>query len=464
MNKILKPLLKTLNKNEFCTEQSLIRNYCIDWRGKFKGTAEVLFFPKNVKSVIKIMKFCFKNSISIVPQGGNTSLVGGSVPRVNKGEVILNLSKLNKIREIDPISNTVTLEGGCILQDANDKLEPFGLEMPISLGSKGSCQIGGNIATNAGGLNVIKYGSIRSNILGIEAVLPNGELHNDLKTVKKNNTGFDLKQLLIGSEGTLGIITAATLKIYKKPSERIVLILSTNKINETLEAYRTITKNFGELITAFELMNKFSVNLSKKLDNNLKLPFSGDYYCLIELTNFLDIKNFNNFIIDKFGDDSFKKMKIIIAKSESENKIFWRIREEIPLAEKLLKNVIQHDVSLPLNLIDKFIEKSSSTLKKLDPKISIINFGHLGDNNLHFNVFVNKILDDKEYKKIQKNINRIVFSNVIKFNGSISAEHGIGQLRRKELKKFKSDDEIKKMVQIKKIFDPKGIMNPGKII
>ena len=464
MNEVLKPLLKTLNKNEFCTEQNIIKNHCIDWRGKFKGTADLIFFPKNVKSVIKIIKFCSKNEISVVPQGGNTSLVGGSVPRANKGEVIINLSKLNKIREIDTISNTVTLESGCILQDANEKLEPFGLEMPISLGSKGSCQIGGNIATNAGGLNVIKYGSIRSNILGIEAVFPNGEFHNDLKTVKKNNTGFDLKQLLIGSEGTLGIITAATLKIYKKPNERIVLILSTEKISETLEAYKIITKNFGELITAFELMNKFSVNLTRELDNKLKLPFSGNYYCLIELTNFLDIKNFNNFIIDKFSEISFKGMKIIIAKSESENKLFWRIREEIPLAEKLLKNVIQHDVSLPLNFIDKFIKKSSSSLKKLDSKISIINFGHLGDNNLHFNVFIDKILERKEYKKIQKDINKIVFSNVVKFNGSISAEHGIGQLRRKELKKFKSADEIKKMIQIKKIFDPKGIMNPGKII
>ena len=231
-----------------------------------------------------------------------------------------------------------------------------------------------------------------------------------------------------------------------------------------MEAYKIITKNFGELITAFELMNKFSVNLTKELDNKLKLPFSGNYYCLIELTNFLDIKNFNNFIIDKFSEISFKRMNVIIAKSESENKLFWRIREEIPLAEKLLKNVIQHDVSLPLNFIDKFIEKSSSSLKKLDSKIFIINFGHLGDNNLHFNVFIDKILDRKEYKKIQKDINKIVFSNVVKFNGSISAEHGIGQLRRKELKNFKSADEIKKMIQIKKIFDPKGIMNPGKII
>ena len=335
--------------------------------------------------------------------------------------------------------------------------------MPISLGSKGSCQIGGNIATNAGGLNVIKYGSIRSNVLGIEAILPNGEFHNDLKTVKKNNTGIDLKQLLIGSEGTLGIITAATLKIFKKSNERVVLIFSANNIDEILDLYKILMKYFGDLITAFELMNKFSVNITKKLNNKQVLPFSGNYYCLVELTNFLEINDFNNFIINKFEEINTKNMKIIIAKSESENKIFWKLREEIPLAEKLLKNVIQHDVSLPLNCIKKFIEKSSLALKKLDRKISIINFGHLGDNNLHFNVHIDKNLNKKEYSKIQKNINKIVFSNVVKFNGSISAEHGIGQLRRKELRKFKSSGDIKKMIQIKKIFDPKGIMNPKKL-
>ena len=464
MNAKFKSLFNRLNKTEYSTEKNIIENHCTDWRGKYKGTSDVIFFPKNINSVSYIVKFCFKNNIPIVPQGGNTSLVGGSVPRENKGEVIINLSKLNKIREIDTISNSITLESGCILQNVNDALVPHKLEMPISLGSKGSCQIGGNIATNAGGLNVIKYGSIRSNILGIEAILPNGDFYDDLKTVKKNNTGFDLKQLFIGSEGTLGIITAASLKIYKKSNDRVVIILCTNNFKDVLNTYKIFINNFGDLITAFELMNKFSVELTKKLDSSLHLPFSGNYYCLVELNNFLDVNDFNNFIIDKLTNIEINNAKLIVAKSEFENKKFWRIREEIPLAEKLLKNVIQHDVSLPLNSIEKFIVQSTSLLKKLNANLDIINFGHLGDNNLHFNVFLDENLKPYEYKVIREKINNIVFSNVKNYNGSISAEHGIGQLRRNELKSFKSSGDIIKMKQIKKIFDPKGIMNPGKVL
>ena len=336
--------------------------------------------------------------------------------------------------------------------------------MPISLGSKGSCQIGGNIATNAGGLNVIKFGSIRSNILGIQAILPNGEFYNDLKTVKKNNTGLDLKQLFIGSEGTLGIITAATLQIYKKTNDRVVIIVCLKKFKQVLTTYQMFMTSFGDFITAFELMNKFSVDLTEKLNGPLKLPFKGNYYCLVELTNFVEIEDFNNFVFSKFEKLTINDMDLIIAKSENENKNFWQIREEIPLAEKLLKNVIQHDVSLPLKNIESFINKSSESLKKYNKDISIINFGHLGDNNLHFNVCIDKDLNKKEYEDFKNQVNRIIFSYVKKFNGSISAEHGIGQLRKDELIKYKSSEEIKRMKKIKKIYDPKNIMNPGKVI
>ena len=464
MSDIYKNLLKELKNTEYTLDKNIINNHCVDWRGKYKGSTDIIFFPKSVTSIIKIVKFCFRKNIPIVPQGGNTSLVGGSVPRLNKGEIIINLCKLNKIREIDTISNTVTVESGCILQNINDKLETYNLQMPISLGSKGSCQIGGNIATNAGGLNVIKFGSIRSNILGIQAILPNGEFYNDLKTVKKNNTGLDLKQLFIGSEGTLGIITAATLQIYKKTNDRVVIIVCLKKFKQVLTTYQMFMTSFGDFITAFELMNKFSVDLTEKLNGPVKLPFKGNYYCLVELTNFVEIEDFNNFVFSKFEKLTINDMDLIIAKSENENKNFWQIREEIPLAEKFLKNVIQHDVSLPLKNIESFINKSSESLKKYNKDISIINFGHLGDNNLHFNVCIDKNLNKKEYEDFKNQVNRIIFSYVKKFNGSISAEHGIGQLRKDELIKYKSSEEIKRMKKIKKIYDPKNIMNPGKVI
>lgn len=456
-------LLQKMNKNEYSTDQETIQKFCIDWRGKYKGTSDLIFFPSTVAKIIEIVKFCNTNRIPIVPQGGNTSLVGGSVPRNNKGEIILNLSKLNKIRDIDNISNTITVESGCILENINEKLNKYQHEMPISLGSKGSCHIGGNIATNAGGLNVIKYGSIRTNILGIEAVLPNGELFSDLKTVKKNNTGLDLKQLLIGAEGTLGIITAAVLKTYKKVNDRVVVMLCFNEFNKVLDAYVNLVKLFGELITAFEFMNDFSISLINKFDDSLKLPFTGKHYCLVELTNFLDVTDYNNFIYEKLAKINFIDTELIISKSENENKNFWKIREDIPLAEKQLKNIIQHDVSLPLKNIESFINISTNHLKQLDANIKIINFGHLGDNNLHFNVFIDKNVNNEEYKFLKEKINEIIFSNVSKYDGSISAEHGIGQLRRKQLKKYKSPNDLRIMKQIKKIYDPNNIMNPGKV-
>ncbi len=463
MKKKFTVFLKKFNKNEYSTEQEIIQKFCIDWRGKYKGSSELIFFPSSVSKIVEIVKFCNKNRVPIVPQGGNTSLVGGSVPRFNKGEIIINLSKLNKIREIDHISNTVTVESGCILESINQKLAKYEHEMPISLGSKGSCHIGGNIATNAGGLNVIKYGTIRSNILGIEAVLPNGELFSDLKTIKKNNTGLDIKQLLIGAEGTLGIITAAVLKIFKKVNDRVVVMLCFRKFNQVLNSYVNLVKLFGELITAFEFMNKFSISLIERFGDGFKLPFDGNHYCLVELTNFLNIDDFNNFICEKLNKINFHDIELIISKSESENKNFWKIREDIPLAEKQLNNIVQHDVSIPLKNIETFIEKSTKFLKKLESCIEIINFGHLGDNNLHFNVFINKNINNREYKILKRNINEIIFSNVLKYEGSISAEHGIGQLRRKQLKIYKSPEELKKMKEIKKIFDPNNIMNPGKV-
>ena len=322
--------------------------------------------------------------------------------------------------------------------------------MPISLGSKGSCQIGGNIATNAGGLNVIKFGSIRSNILGIEAILPNGEFYDDLKTVKKNNTGLDLKQLFIGSEGTLGIITAATLQIHKKTDDRVVIVICLKNFSQVLDLFQKFMSTFREFTTAFELMNKFSVDITEKLHGSIKLPFKGNYYCLVELTNFAGIENFNNFVYSKFESVKLDDTELIIAKSEHENKNFWQIRERIPLAEKLLKNVIQHDVSLPLNNIENFINESTYSLRSFYQNISIINFGHLGDNNLHFNVCMDENLNKSQYQSFKKNVNKIIFSSVKKFNGSISAEHGIGQLRKKELKNYKSPEEIKRMKKIKK--------------
>ncbi len=456
-------LVKFLEKSEYSFDENLIKKHCTDWREEFFGTSNLIIFPKSVDKLSKIVKICNKKNIKIVPQGGNTGLVGGSIPRKNKNEIIINLSKLNKIREVDLIGNSVTIESGCILENIKNELLKYNLEFPLSMGSRGNCQIGGNISTNAGGVNVIKYGTLRHNVLGLEAILSDGTVYSSLKKVKKNNTGIDLKQLFIGSEGILGIITAATIQVYPLPKEKIVIWSSFSNFNNVLSFYRYMTRKFNNLITSFEFMNKFSIEILEKHELKIDNLKKNECYCLVEISNFQDVKDFNELIINNIDYEAIKTDDLIISKSESENKKLWSFRESIPLAEKKESFIIAHDISIPLKNIEVFVKRTTQKIKNFKKNSEVINFGHLGDNNLHFNVLI-KGNEFKNKKLIQKSINRIVYDEVNYFDGSISAEHGIGQLRKKELTKHKNINEIKRMKSLKKLFDPKNILNPGKVI
>ena len=458
----IKKIIKVLNKNEYSTEKEVIKPYCVDWRGDYKGTSSLIVHPSTVEKISKIVKICNFTRTPIIPQGGNTGLVGGSVPRRNKGEIILNLGKLDKIRKINLTDKTITLESGCILENVKKELSKFNMVFPLSLGSKGSCQIGGNIATNAGGVNVIKYGSLRSNILGLEVVSSDGKVFSELNDIKKNNTGLDLKQLFIGSEGILGIITAATIRIFDKPQERIVLWVGIKNFKETLKLYERITAMFQDQITSFELMNKKSISIIKQNEFNFKIA-NNKIFCLIEISNFQKIDDFGDFVINKLSVLDTEKMEIIVSKSEYENQVIWNLRESIPVEERKIDSIIKHDVSIPLENMENFIKTTELEIKQFDRMSEIINFGHLGDNNLHYNVVINNPQKIKS-SSTPKIINNIIFNNVMKNKGSISAEHGIGQLRKKELFEFKGKASIKAMKSIKKIFDPRNIFNPGKVI
>jgi len=457
-------LVRNLRSNEFSSDREILKKHCKDWRGEYTGDSDLILFPESVQKLSGILSFCFKKKIPVVPQGGNTSLVGGAVPRKKKGEVIVNLSNLNKIRDIDLIGNSITLESGCILENVKNELAKHNLEFPLSMGSKGNCQIGGNIATNAGGVNVIKYGPIRHNVLGLEAVLSDGSIYSSLKKVKKNNTGLDLKQLLIGSEGILGIITAATIQTFPMPKEKLVLWASFQNFKSVLDFYVYITKRFSDLITSFEFMNKESINILEKNEIKLENIKKNECYCLVEISNFHNINNFGDFVASKINSQDLNTDDLIISKSESENKRLWNYRESIPLAEKKENFVIPHDVSIPLENIDSFVSETSNQIEKIEKSSIIINFGHLGDNNLHYNVLIQR--QERKYNRnlIKRKINRVVFDCVKRFSGAISAEHGIGQLRKNELKKHKNKNEINKMRLIKKLFDPNNILNPGKVI
>jgi len=461
-NKITE-LIKILDPSEFTIDPEKIKKYNVDWRGVYIGKSNLVIFPTSVKKLSKVLSFCQKKNIGVVPQGGNTGLVGGAVPRKGKNDVIISLSKLNKIRDVDLIGNCITVEGGCILDDIKNKLLEYDLEFPLSMGSRGDCQIGGNISTNAGGVNVIKYGTIRQNVLGIEAVFPDGTIFSSLKNVKKNNTGLDMKQLLIGTEGILGIVTAATIKIYPLPKEKVVMWASFKSFKDVLNFYIYVTKIFNDSITSFEFMNKESIEILEKNEIKVKNLKKNECYCLVEISNFQIIKNFNDFVCSKINHNILNTDDIIISKSEQENKTFWNYRESIPLAEKKENFIIPHDISIPLKNIGDFISSTTKSIKKYKKHSTIINFGHLGDNNLHFNVLIKKHSENQK-KKITKSINRIIFDNVKKFEGAISAEHGIGQLRKKELKIHKTNSEINIMKKIKKVFDPNNILNQGKVI
>ena len=458
----LTELINKLHPSEYSTQPEVLKKHCIDWRGEYIGKSKLIAFPRSVKKISEILNFCQKKAIAVVPQGGNTGLVGGGVPRKKGNEIIINLSNLNKIRNIDLIGNSVTVEAGCILDIIKNKLEKYDLEFPLSMGSRGNCQIGGNIATNAGGLNVIKYGTIRQNILGIEAVLPDGIIYNSLKNVKKNNTGFDLKHLLIGSEGTLGIITAATIQLFPLPKEKVVLWASFKDFTKVLGFYKNINNRFKDLITSFEFMNKESIEVLEKHECKFINLKKNQCYCLVEFSNFQKINDFNDFIFSKIDFKNLDTDDLILSKSESENKKLWNYRESIPLAERKENFIIPHDISIPLTNITKFVEKTTTSIKRFLNGSKIINFGHLGDNNLHFNVLIEK-QKNLSRKSICRSVNKIVFDNVKIHGGAISAEHGIGQLRKSELKRNKKVLELNKMKDIKKIFDPQNILNPGKI-
>jgi len=452
-----------LSRKEYTFDKKVIHQYCIDWRKKYFGDSELILFPKTVKSLSDIVKECASQKISIVPQGGNTSLVGGSVPRKGKSEIIINLKNLNNVRCLDKFGFSIVLESGCILEDIQNLVRKENLTFPISMGSRGSCQIGGNIATNAGGLNVIKYGLLKSNIVGIEAVMSDGSIFSDLKNIKKNNTGYDLKQLLIGSEGTLGIITAANIKLFPNAKDTHVLFASCDKFKNILDLYFFVQSNFSDLLTSFEIINNDAMELVKKHNKLTNYPEKKKYYALIEISNFSGINSFKDFIIDRFLNFNIKDITLIFSKSESENRILWKFRELIPPSETYEKLCIQHDISIPLSKMENFIDETTSEIQSLIDNISFINFGHLGDNNLHFNILSRENTDLDKLTQKKKLITDIIYNNTYKSGGSFSAEHGIGQLKKNEMIKYKSKEEIKLMKKIKKSFDPFNIFNPGKI-
>ncbi|MBO43736.1 MAG: hydroxyacid dehydrogenase [Rhodospirillaceae bacterium] len=461
----LDQLKSIVGENGFIDNATDATAYLTDWRGQYRGTCALVLRPNTTEQVSNIVKICAEHKITVVPQGGNTGMNGGATPAVDSNAVLLCLGRMNKIRKLDTLNYTATVEAGCILQTIQDIADEEGRLFPLSLGAEGSCQIGGNLATNAGGVSVLRYGNMRDLVLGLEVVLPSGEIWNGLRSLRKDNTGYDLKHLFIGSEGTLGIITAATLKLFPKPKSYQTCFAAINGLDEVVELLARARQVSGDRVSSFEMITRPPLDFALKHGPNLTEPLSepSDIYGLIEIAS----SDPTDESLEQFLERGFEDGLItdaIIAQSEGQRSALWKLREYLPEGEKEEGASIKHDISVPVSSIPAFVRKAIPAVTDYMAKIRPVYFGHVGDGNLHFNFAKPTDMADDEFFTHKDAINHIVLDLVAEFEGSISAEHGIGQLKRDSFLHYTPNLDINLMRQLKAALDPHGIMNPGKLL
>ncbi len=442
--------------------------YATDWRKRYFGKPLAVVRPASTAEVAQVVRACAETRTPIVPQGGNTGLCGGATPDASGTQLILNLSRMNRVRAIDVRNQTITAEAGCVLANLQRAALDAGRLFPLSLAAEGSCEIGGNLSTNAGGTAVLRYGNARELVLGLEVVLPSGEIWDGLRGLRKDNTGYDLKQLFIGAEGTLGVITAAVLRLFPLPRSRAVAIAALRDPESALALVEKFQDACGERLTGFELFSDFCLTLVLRhfRDTAAPFPIRFPYYALIELSDTRageGTKSLLEAVLEAaLGEGIIPDAAI--AQSESQARTFWRLRELISEAQAHEGPNIKHDVSIPVSRIPDFIRETHAGLARAHPGIRMVTFGHLGDGNLHYNVSPPESVAAEAFAGHLGAINRIVHDRVAGFGGSISAEHGLGQLKREEILRYKSPIEIELMRSIKRTLDPHGIMNPGKLL
>ncbi len=442
--------------------------YLTDWRGRFTGRALAVLRPADPQQVAQLVRACAGARIALVPQGGKTGLVLGGVPDASGRSVVLSLARLKRIRALDPVNRTMTVDAGCILHDIQQAAAEQGCLFPLSLAAEGSCTIGGNLSTNAGGTAVLRYGNARELCLGLEVVTPHGELWSGLRGLRKDNTGYDLRDLFIGAEGTLGVITGAVLKLFPQPKASITALVALAAPRDALALLTLMQDHCGASLTGFELMSDYCMRLVATHFPHLPKPFLKRHpqYVLLEVSSSeseehavgLIEQALNTAVERDLADDA------VLATSSAQSRALWHLREHIPLAQAAAGKNIKHDISLPISGIADFIDSTDAQLQQAFPSCQVVCFGHLGDGNLHYNVAPPDGQPHDEFLANQEAINRIVHDSVEACNGSISAEHGIGALKRDDLVRYKSKVELDMMRAIKGALDPLGIMNPGKIL
>lgn len=439
------------------TEADDLAAYNADWRHLFYGSALCAVLPRSTQEVSAVVRLCAGQGIALVPYGGNTGLSGGATPDNSGQQVVLSLSRMSAIREIDAVGETMEVEAGCILQTAQEAAMDAGLTLPISLAAEGSARIGGILSTNAGGTNVLRYGMSRSRVLGLEVVMADGQVVSGLRRLRKDNAGYDWKQWFIGTEGTLGIVTAAVLQLAPPSRYRVTALLAVPTPDAALKVLRAARQGIGETLNAFELMSGAALALVER-HQGLKTPLAPSaWFVLIEASSCLP--GLRDVVETLFAEVLEKEEATdgVIAESERQEGELWALRESITEAESREGRSVKHDVSVPISAIPVFLQEADAAVTASFPDVLINAFGHAGDGNIHYNIVVPPATDAQA-------LNALVHNIVIKHGGSISAEHGIGQYRVSELERFRSQPELELARRMKRALDPAGIMNPGKVL
>ncbi|BEV16624.1 FAD-binding oxidoreductase [Herbaspirillum sp. DW155] len=442
--------------------------YLTDQRGRYTGRALAVLRPADTAEVAALVRLCARYAVPLVPQGGNTGLVLGSVPDQQGNAVVLSLRRLNRIRAVDPLNNTMTVEAGCVLQHLQEQAAAVQRLFPLSLAAEGSCTIGGNLSTNAGGTGVLRYGNTRELCLGLEVVTAEGEIMSSLKGLRKDNTGYDLRDLFIGAEGTLGIITAAVVKLFPQPRAQLTALVALRTPAQALQLLQMAQARCGSALTGFELMSHFCLQLVCKHFPEQRLPFAQGHaqYVLLELSDSESEEHARALFETLIGDALEQGLAedAVIAASLAQSRALWRLRESISMAQAHEGKNIKHDISVPISRIAEFMEVTDALVQQAAPGCRMVSFGHLGDGNLHYNVSPPVGVADADFLARQADINRVVHDSVGRFGGSISAEHGLGALKREEILRYKSPVELRLMRAIKQALDPQQLMNPGKVL
>ena len=443
-----------------------------DWRRRVHGKALAVVRPANTQEVAAVVRACADENISIVPQGGNTGLSVGSTPDESGTQVVLSLTRMNAVRHIDHDNLTMTVDAGCILQSLKEAADKEDFLFPLSLAAEGSCTIGGNLGTNAGGTQVVRYGNTRDLCLGLEVVTPEGEIWDGLKGLRKDNTGYDLRDLFIGSEGTLGVITGATMKLYPKPAAQLTAWAAVPSMPAAVRLLGLAHRQLGAGLTGFEVMGQFALSFVSRHMPQLRIPFTdmkdeAPYCVLLENSDSESEQHarerFEQLLELALEDGCV--VDAVVAESLAQANELWHIRESIPLAQAEEGPNIKHDISVAASRIPDYVEYTDAMLQRELPGVRIVNFGHLGDGNLHYNVQAPSEGDPKAFMlEHEDRVNHLVYESVAKFGGSFSAEHGVGGLKVDKLQKYQSPVALKMMRAVKNALDPQGIMNPGRVL